>query len=134
MLRNAQRFIHQPESFSDIVVEYEIVKIQPVEFQDMRASFTKEHYYSQYDGFRIKRTSWNRRVYVWTKYCNTNCGTGDSDIEYGWNSANYNDYKLSNNEEISDEACNSTYIGAVVRAKKHSGKYSHSFYVPTCNN
>ncbi|MGI6478319.1 MAG: hypothetical protein ACOX0M_02630 [Salinivirgaceae bacterium] len=121
------------ERFSDNVVEYEIVKTYPIEIQDMRASFTKEHYYSTRDGVRIKRTSWNRRVYVWTKYCNANCGTGDADIEYGWISANYNDYKLNNNEEISDEVCGSTYMGIVVRAKKHSGKYSHNFYVPSCN-
>ncbi len=122
------------ERFADNVIEYEIVKTQPHEFNDLRASWTKEHYYSPRDGIKIRRTSWFRRVYVWTKYCNTNCGTGDSDIENGWNSSNYNDYKLSNNEEITDEVCGSTYIGAVVRAKKHSGKYSHSFYVPTCNN
>ena len=32
----------------------------------------------------------------------SNCGTGDYDIENGWEPANYNDYKLSNNEEITD--------------------------------
>ncbi len=123
------------ENFVEEVTSYDIEKTQPDAYKDLRAKWTKDYIFSTKGGVAVTRTSINRRVYLTTKSGNKNSGTSNSDIEYGWYDGEYNGKLLSNKQTGKDWTCNRYYIGAIIKAKKHEGKYTYSFFVPTqqCN-
>lgn len=124
------------KNFTYEVEEFEIIETEP-DFSDLRASWKEKAYYSQQDGVYCKRTSWNRRVYMTTKYCPSgeSCTTDQESIINGWYNGNYINQYVKNGEKIKDHVCDSKFMGVVVKCKKiDDDKYTAGFWNPTAND
>jgi hypothetical protein len=118
------------ENFTSHVERFEIIETEP-DFSDLRASFTEKIYWTERDGIYCKRDSWNRRVYITTKYCTSGCNPILDDIKGEWANGYYGDEYLKNNEKKEDIECGSAYLALIVRCKIHGdGKYSWGGFIP----